>query len=80
MDEVRLRYFKIDPKDVVFLKAILESYEGMTVLRTTDGEHKIIEVWINPYFSREINAVLQELQSTVPMHEVAFEQKLPWVP
>ncbi len=65
------RYFKIDPKDIVYIKAILESYEGMVVVRTVEVGKPILQCLIAQDFNETLEPVFQELQSRIPMEEVA---------
>ncbi len=68
--EITLRNFKIDPKDIVFLKAILESYEGMVVVRTLEVGKPVIELLIAHDFAETVDRIIRELQSQVVMEEV----------
>lgn len=68
--ENKIRYFKVDPKDIVFIKAILESYEGMVVVRTVEVGKPIIELLIAHDFAQYLGPVIEELKSQVPMEEV----------
>ena len=76
--EIKVRYFVVDPKDIVFIKAILESYEGMVVLRTVEVGKPVIELLIAHDFSQTIQTVLQELQSQVQLNEINSPDA--WVP
>ena len=68
--EIVVKNFKIDPREIVFIKAVLESYEGMVVLRTLEVGKPVIELLIAHDFIPTIDRVIQELQSQVLMEEV----------
>lgn len=78
--EITVRYFVIDPKDIVYLKAVLESYEGMVVVRTVEAGQPVIELLIASDFMETIHAVIQELQKEIKLEECsAPPQHSPWV-
>ena len=79
MNEVIIQHLKINLSDVVFIKAILESYEGMALVRTTDETGGIIEIWINPHFELEINAVIDELASRLPITRCQIASTPMWL-
>ncbi|HEX5034697.1 MAG TPA: DUF4911 domain-containing protein [bacterium] len=68
--EIVVRNFKIDPKDIVFIKAVLESYEGMVVMRTLEVGKPVIELLIAHDFAASVDRVIRELQSQVLLEEV----------
>lgn len=68
--EVQIRNLKIDPQDIVFIKAILESYEGMVVMRTIEVGKPVIELLIARDFAPVIDRVIQDLQTQVAMEEL----------
>lgn len=68
--EIVVRNFKIDPREIVFIKAVLESYEGMVVIRTLEAGKPVIELLIAHDFAPTIDRVIQELQGQVLLEEV----------
>lgn len=72
-----VRNFKIDPGDIVFLKAVLESYEGMVVMRTLEVGKPVIELLIARDFADTIDAVLRDLQKQVTLEEVPRPEGAP---
>jgi uncharacterized protein DUF4911 len=68
--EIIVRNFRIDPKDIVFIKAILESYEGMVVVRTIEVGKPIIELLIAHDFLDTVERVIKELKQQVLLEEV----------
>lgn len=71
MPETIVRYFIISPQDIVYLKAVLESYEGMVVVRTVEIGNPVIECLIAHAFQKEIDLVLQDLSSQINLQEIA---------
>jgi hypothetical protein len=68
--EILVRNFRVDPKEIVFIKAILESYEGMVVVRTVEVGQSVIELLIARDFAATVDRVIRELASRVEMVEV----------
>lgn len=69
-EEIQIRYFVVDPKDIVYIKAILESYEGMVVVRTVEVGKPIIELLIAANFTQTIHQVVEALQKEVSLQEI----------
>jgi len=66
------RYFKVAHRDMVFLKFILEAYEGMNVMSTVDNKVGIIRIAIMPGFVEDMDALLAELGTQVVMEPVEW--------
>jgi hypothetical protein len=73
-----VRYFVIEPKDIVWIKAILESYEGMVVVRTVDISQPVIELLIAPDFAATLDPVIEEIASQVKLEEIVDPSS--WTP
>lgn len=76
--ETQVRYFVIEPKDIVWIKAILESYEGMVVVRTVDISQPVIELLIAPDFAATLDPVIEEIASQVKLEEIVDPSS--WTP
>lgn len=66
------RYFKIAHRDMVYLKFILEAYEGMNVMSTVDNKMGIIRIAIMSGFEADIFALLEKLSTKVVMEPVEW--------
>lgn len=75
--EIVVRNFKIDPSEIVFIKAVLESYEGMVVMRTIEVGKPVIELLIAQDFAETIDTVLKDLGKQVFIEEVARPENAP---
>lgn len=73
MPEMICRYFKVNRRDMVFLKFILEAYEGMNVMSTVDNRAGIIRIAIMPGFEDDMDALLAELGKQVFMEHAEWE-------
>lgn len=70
-----VRYFKVDRRDLVLLKFILEAYEGMSTLSTVDQTGVIIRLSIQGGFEADVLGVLDAVGADISLHEVTFEPK-----
>lgn len=68
------RYFKVRHRDMVYLKFILEAYEGMNVMSTVDNVAGIIRIAIMEGFEADIDGVLAELGRQVAMEPVEWHE------
>jgi hypothetical protein len=60
MDTVS-RYFRLNRKDIAYFKFIIESYEGMAVVRTKDPHEAIVELMVAPGWEKDLDKVLEGL-------------------
>lgn len=67
------RFFRVNRRDMVYLKFILEAYEGMNVMSTVDNAAGIIRIAIMPGFEDDMDALLAELGTKVTMEPVTWE-------
>jgi hypothetical protein len=70
---VIFRYFKVRHRDMVYLKFILEAYEGMNVMSTVDNVAGIIRIAIMEGFEADMDGLLAELGRQVAMEAVVWE-------
>jgi hypothetical protein len=70
---VIFRYFKVLHRDMVYLKFILEAYEGMNVMSTVDNVAGIIRIAIMEGFDADMAGLLAELGRQVAMEAVVWE-------
>ena len=61
---------------MVFLKFILEAYEGMNVMSTVDNKAGIIRVAIMPGFVDDMDGLLAELGKEVTLEPVTWNDDL----
>jgi hypothetical protein len=66
------RYFKVKQRDIVYIKFILEAYEGMNIMSTVDNTAGIIRIVIMDGFENDMDALLAELGKDVEMEVVEW--------
>lgn len=67
------RYFRVNRCDMVFLKFILEPYEGMNMMSTVDNRAGIIRIAIMPGFEKDMDSLLAELGQQVMLEPAEWE-------
>lgn len=65
--ETTTRIFRIERKDIAFLKFIIEAYEGIAVLTTLERDSGTVRLSIAPGCEQEVTAVLADLRQTMRM-------------
>lgn len=69
------RYYKVAHRDMVYLKFILEAYEGMNVMSTVDNRAGIIRIAIMKGFAADMDGLLDALGKQVGMEPVEWDEK-----
>lgn len=64
MDTITYRAV-IDKTHIGFLNSIIDSYEGIAVVRTMDAPAGIIELWISPPFENVVNRVMSDIAEEI---------------
>jgi hypothetical protein len=67
MDTITYRA-RINPIEIGFLNSIIESYDGIAVVRTLHGTSGIVELWIAPDFEDIVNAIMHDLADEIGLH------------
>jgi hypothetical protein len=66
MDTVS-RYFRLHREDIAYFKFIIESYEGMAVVRTKDPCEAVVELMIAPGWEKDVDEVIEGLRREIPI-------------
>lgn len=70
-----VRYFLVNRRDVVYLKFILEAYEGMATMTTVQREGVIIRLTIPAGFAADIQELLAAVSADIPLQETVFDEE-----
>jgi hypothetical protein len=65
--ETTKRYYRVDRREIAFLRFIFEAYDGLAVLETLDPEAGSIVFHIAPGCERDVETVLLDLQKDIMM-------------
>ena len=67
------RYYRVDRREIAFLRFIFEAYDGIAVVKTVDAQKGIILLYIPPGCEDDVDYVLQDLAKQI-MIEPTFIQ------
>ena len=60
--ETTKKYFRVDRKDIAYLRFIFEAYDGVAVVRTIDPDAGVIVLHIPPGCEADVERILQNLK------------------
>ena len=69
MFETQARYFRVGRRDLVYLKFILEAYEGLAVLSTVERREAIVRIACPSFCSADLDLLLRALAEEIDMTE-----------
>jgi hypothetical protein len=69
--DTQSRYFRLHRKDIAYFKFIIESYEGMAVVRTKDPHEAIVELMVAPGCEKDVEEVLEGLWKEIPIEDIS---------
>ena len=65
------RYYRVDRREIAFIKFIFEAYDGIAGIRTTDPAKGIIRLHIAPGCQEQVEQVLQDLKKEILIRRLA---------
>ena len=67
------RYFRLRREDIAYFKFIIESYEGMAVVRTKDPHEAVVELMVAPGWEKDVEKVLEGLRKEMIIEPLLSE-------
>jgi len=67
------KYYRIDRREISFLKFIVEAYDGLAVLTTVDAEAGIVILYIAPGCEADVEMILQELKNNIMIESLSLQ-------
>lgn len=67
------KFFRVDRREIAFLKFVLEACEGIATMRTIDDASETVLLSISPGCEHEVDAVLRDLEGEIRMTQVMPE-------
>ncbi|HEY5973578.1 MAG TPA: DUF4911 domain-containing protein [Geobacteraceae bacterium] len=64
------RYFRVDRRDLIYLKSILEAYEGMSTLSTVERQGCIVQLTVPAPFVTDMDCLLDALAQEITLAEL----------
>ena len=65
--DTQSRFIRIHRRDIAYFKFIIESYEGMAILRTTDPQEAVVELMVAPGWEEDVEEILKALREEISM-------------
>lgn len=70
------KYFKINRRDISYIKFILEGYEGLAMVTTIDRYDAIVKLLIAPDFVSEVENIVKALKDEIAFEEIEGKEEL----
>ena len=67
------RYYRVDRRQIAFIKFIFEAYDGIAGMRTINPTKGIIKLHIAPGCEAQADLVLQDLKKEILIRRLATE-------
>ena len=68
------RYFRVDRREISYLRFIFEAYDGLAVLETLDPVTGIILFHISPGCEHDVEMILQDLDRLIMMEPIEADE------
>jgi hypothetical protein len=68
--DTRSRYLRLRRKDIAYFKFIIESYEGMALVRTKDPREAVVELMVAPGWEKDLEEVLDGLRKEIRIEDL----------
>ena len=63
--QTRKQFYRIHRHRICFVRFILESYEGIALMRTIDAKKGLVEIMTAPGCEDEVDAILHDLKQSI---------------
>lgn len=73
--ETLKKFFRVDRREIAFLRFVLEACEGIATMRTIDEASETVLLSISPGCEHEVDAVLRDLEKEIRMTQVVPEAR-----
>jgi hypothetical protein len=67
------QYYRVDRRQIAFIKFVFEAYDGIAGMRTTDPEKGIIKLHIAPGCEEQVEQILRDLKKEILIRRLATE-------
>jgi hypothetical protein len=71
--DTQSRYYKLHRKDIAYFKFIIESYEGMAVVRTKDPYEAVVELMVAPGWEKDVDEVIEGLRGEIELRPLSLD-------
>jgi len=63
------KFYRVDRREISFLKFIIEAYDGTALLRTVDPEAGIVALHISPGCESVVDMILNDLKQEIMIED-----------
>jgi len=67
------RYFRLRREDIAYFRFIMESCEGVAIVRTKDPREAVVELMIPPGLERDVEEILEGVRREIPIEALPPE-------
>lgn len=67
------KYYRVDRKEISYLRFIFEAYDGIAVLTTIDPVMGIVGFHISPGCEEDVEMILQDLKNDIMIEHAKME-------
>ncbi|MBF0225688.1 MAG: DUF4911 domain-containing protein [Desulfobacterales bacterium] len=64
-----IKYYKIDTKEISYLKFIFEGYDGVAIIRTVEPKEGIIALHIPRGNKPEVESIINDIKKNIKIEE-----------
>jgi hypothetical protein len=70
--DTQSRYYRLHRKDIAYFKFIIESYDGMAVVRTKNPHEAVVELMVAPGWEKDLDQVLEGLGKEIHIEPLSL--------
>jgi hypothetical protein len=67
------RHYRVDRRQIAFIKFIFEAYDGIAGMRTINPTKGIVKLHIAPGCEEQVDRILQDLKKEILIQRIATE-------
>ena len=71
--ETTKRYYRVDRREIAFLRFIFEAYDGIAVVETLDARKGIVLLHVAPGCVQEVDDVLKDLKEEIMIESTSLK-------
>ena len=70
------RCYRVDRREIAYLKFILEAYDGLAVVSTLDSQAGVVVVHIAPGCEQDVEKIVADLSRDIMMEPASLQLKI----
>ncbi|MGB2929089.1 MAG: DUF4911 domain-containing protein [Desulfobacterales bacterium] len=64
------KYFRVDRREIAFLKFIFEAYDGIVTITTEDPHQGVVRLCIAPGCENDVEMILKDLKKDILIKQI----------